>query len=108
MRYKEEETTSLVGKLDSAKEVTIKVVHAGTDTLMNVSSNVCTESQHIPGMYIWETSNMATALTGAFIYQMTDGVKVSPGKFTRGDAMEYLTEAPTVEAIYEGTWKKLI
>ena len=108
MRYKEEETTNLVGKLGNQKEVTIKVVHVPSDTLISTLSDKCVESQHISGMYFWSTTNMETTLTGAFIYEMTDGSKVSPGKFTIGGAMEYLTETPTVEDIYEGTWKKII
>lgn len=108
MRYKEEETTSLVGKLGSGKDVTIKVVHASSDTLIDVSTDVCTESQHIAGMYCWESSNMVTTLTGAFLYEMTDGTKVSPGKFTRGGAMEYLTTILTVDDLFDGTWGRKI
>lgn len=108
MRYKEEENTALVGKLDKDKNVVVTVVHALSDTLIEVESDVCVESLKIPGMYVWNTAKMNTNLTGKFMYEMTDGVRVSPGVFTIGGAMEYLTETPTVEDIYEGTWKKII
>lgn len=138
MRYTNEEVTGLVGKLGIDEIVTIKVVHIPSDTLVEVASDICIESDHIPGMYMWDTSNMGVPVSGAYMYEMTDGTKVSPGKFTIGGAMDNLSEiltalgsinteadfhtwldsyvnkddwkgqAPSVEEIYSGTWGKII
>jgi hypothetical protein len=57
MRYKDNSTV-LCGYLTPNSSVTIKLLNTKTDTLIGVSSNICTESDHISGLYRFDTANI--------------------------------------------------
>ena len=76
MRYSETEITTLVGQFSPGQTVTIKLIELSNDALVTVTSDVCVESLHIPGMYLWKTNNMPdsqvyiNAIIGICSYQM--------------------------------------
>jgi len=88
MRYSIEETTTLVGLFDTGLSVTIKVIDLNTDTLIDLTTNVCTESSNIPGVYLFSTSNINLNVdTGIvnLLYEMIDeNGKKYYGKFSMG------------------------
>ena len=111
MRYNSNETTAVAGKLPTGGSVTIKVVLLETDTIVDVSSNVCNESQHIEGMYIWDTSNILTK-SGHMLYEMTDGTNKAYGKLVYGGYVDDIvtndsltTELVTVPDL---VWNKVV
>lgn len=107
MRYSEEEVTTLVGQFKPGKNVTIKLIELSNDSLVSISNNVCTESEHMPGMYLWKTTNINdTALVGYsnLLYEMKDeDGKVFYGKFIFGgyvdDEMDFTDSIADVEEI---------
>jgi hypothetical protein len=50
--------TILLGYLPIDHSVTITLVNIKTDTLINVSSNICNESTVQPGLYYFNTNNI--------------------------------------------------
>jgi len=87
MRYSSNENTTLVGQLTPNRVVTIKIINILTDTVIPLTNNVCVESNHIPGLYLWNTSNLSIdAITGYtnLIYEMRQGTEVYYGKFIYG------------------------
>jgi hypothetical protein len=57
MRYTEEETTVLAGKMTPGLSATIKLVDMKLNELMPLTSDICIESP-IAGMYLWDTANV--------------------------------------------------
>jgi len=57
MRYPRSDTI-LCGFLEAGRDVTIKLIDTKTDTLLNVTSDVCAESQHMDGLYYFDASNI--------------------------------------------------
>jgi len=86
MRYINTEHTILAGFFDSGKDVTIKVIKLSSDSIVTTTTPICRESQHIAGVYLWNTSNMIIDITTFtdFVYEMTDGTKKFFGKFVLG------------------------
>jgi len=86
MRYSKTEITTLVGNFKPNSIVTIKLIDSNTDTLVNLTSSTCTESRHIPGVYLWKTDKISDSnLKNVFhnlVYEMSsnDGKKFY-GKF---------------------------
>lgn len=62
MRYKSTENTVLAGQLPPSTSVTIKIINMETDELIELNDSVCVESIHIPGVYLFNTSNITTQL----------------------------------------------
>jgi len=90
MRYSESEITTLVGIFKPSQVVKIKIIEVSNDQLVTLVSDTCIESQHMPGVYMWKTTNInQTLLAGNgytnMVYQMTcDQGKVFHGKFVFG------------------------
>ncbi len=86
MRYKLSENITLAGKLPAGATVTIRVVDLDIDALVTLTTDVCSESGVINGMYRWNTSNITSSITGYknMYYEMTDGTNTVSGKFIYG------------------------
>lgn len=89
MRYSETEQTVLVGQFKPNQTVRIKIIELATDNLVDVDTDVCIESKHMSGMYLWKTSNIKPNAVSGYsnlLYEMKtveDG-KVFYGKFVFG------------------------
>ena len=90
MRYKLSEDISLAGKLPAGATVSVKIIDLATDSIVALTSNSATESLNIPGLYLWNTSNISSAVSGykSCYYEFTDGANVVSGKFVYGGYME--------------------
>ena len=89
MRYSTTEDTVLVAILRSGLTATIKIIDLINDNVISISSNACTESEHIPGIFRWNTNNIDDpALTDGFynlFYEITSSdSKKFYGKFLYG------------------------
>jgi len=60
MRYALGENSVLVGQFDTGNTVTIKLLVLDNDLLLTLNSNSCLESTKIPGIFMWNTSNIST------------------------------------------------
>jgi hypothetical protein len=67
--------------------VTILLTDPITDQVIALDSNICNESVNNPGMYIWDTTKLATQPTEykEYIYSMTDGTNTRGGKILIGN-----------------------
>lgn len=89
MRYSEEETTTLVGQFKPGQTVKIKLIELASDALVSVNNDICIESVHMPGMYLWKTTNITDSTLVGYtnlLYEMKcveDG-KLFYGKFVFG------------------------
>ncbi len=99
MRYSEQETTTLAGKFNENDSVTIKIINMAGDILEDLDSNICTESDHIPGIFLWDMNNITNIPTGYdnYLYEMTNGTKVFFGKFIFGGYLDESALEPVVE-----------
>ena len=111
MRYNFDENSILAGMLPSGKNVTIKIIRMDTDELLELSDDTCHESQHIPGVYLWDTNNISTKVTNYTncLYVMTDGNKNFYGKFVIGNALSTeqtnkLLNLPTAQETADAVW----
>jgi len=88
MRYASSENTTLLGKFSPGKRVTITILDLQTDKQVNLSSDICFESNILPGLYLWNTSNINDlALMGYhdMYYRMMDqDGNTFDGKFVLG------------------------
>lgn len=86
MRYELSENIAIGGILPTGVNVTIEVIDMLSDTPVVLSSNACTESIHINGLYVWTTDNITTAPNGysVMFYRMSDGTNNVQGKFVYG------------------------
>lgn len=88
MRYAKEEQAILVGKFKPGSIVTIKLIELSNDNLVEVTNNICVESEHLPGIFLWSTSDIADdSLVGYsnLLYLMSDETgKEFIGKFVYG------------------------
>ena len=115
MRYKTTEEIAIVGVLTIGTTVSVKLINLLTDTLVVLNNNACTESSHAPGIYVWNTSNISTPISGytVLLYEMTDGTNTVQGKFVYGG---YIDEQTTqlsgledkVDAVPTNVWNKVI
>ncbi len=106
MRYKLSENIILAGKLPAGINVTINVLQLQNDEFMLLDSEVCIESDKVPGLYMWSTSNIKDTIDNYsnMYYEMTDGENVISGKFVMGGYIE-ATENKLIEirAVVDGT-----
>ena len=88
MRYGKDEQVILVGKFKPGSTVTIKLIELSNDNLVEVTNNICVESDHLPGVYLWSTSDISDdSLVGYsnILYLMSDDTgKEFIGKFVYG------------------------
>lgn len=56
--YDETEVIYLIGKLLPAETVTIRLIGFPGDVNLSLISDVCVESAHEPGFYVWDTTNI--------------------------------------------------
>jgi hypothetical protein len=94
MRYAIQEKTVLAGQFDTGGSVNIVIINMDTDAQLSLTTSVCTESAHITGMFLFDTTNISTAITQYTncAYFMTDGTKNFYGKFSLGG---YIDEQET-------------
>ena len=97
MRYTTDETTTLVGLLPEGATATIAVLRLANDTAVSLDSAECTESQHMPGVYLWNIGEIAIQPTSKteYVYEMeaSSGEKFR-GKFVLGG---YVDDIPTAD-----------
>jgi len=93
MRYTIDENTTLAGNLPINLETTIVLINMKDDTLIPLTDNLCIESKNIPGVYLWNTSNIDliarnNILYENILYEMRSGDKYFRGKFVYGGYTE--------------------
>lgn len=91
MRYNETENTVLAGIFKSGDIVTIKIINMETDELEELNSDICVESSHIAGSFLWSVTNMTNAPSlyyKNFMYEMSNGVTKFYGKFIYGGIIQ--------------------
>jgi len=83
MRYSLTEKPILAGHLDTTNPVTIKIVEMKTDTLLTLNTDVCNASVNIPGVFLFDTTNIIQQFDvyTNLMYEMTDGSIKFYGKF---------------------------
>lgn len=100
MRYVKTENTILAGELSPSSTVKIKLINMQSDELLIINSNICTESTHIPGTYLWNTSNIDSSLFSNLttpmnvlymMYNVSDPTKTFKGKFVIGGELNNLS-----------------
>ena len=100
MRYVKTENTILAGELSPSSTAKIKLINMQSDELLTINSNVCTESTHIPGTYLWNTSNIDSSLFSNLttpmnvlymMYNVSDPTKTFKGKFVIGGELNNLS-----------------
>jgi len=100
MRYATGEDTTLLGTFKAGTTVNIQVLDLKTDNLVNITSSVCTESNKVPGLYQWTTSNINDpAIVGYrdMFYRMTDAAgNTFDGKFVYGGYTDMSVELKAV------------
>ena len=111
MRYNFDENSILAGMLPPGGTVTIKIIRMDTDELLELNNDTCQESQHIPGVYLWDTNNITTQITDYVncLYIMTDGDKNFYGKFVIGNTLSTnqtnkLLNIPTAQENANAVW----
>lgn len=111
MRYSSNENTVLVGNFPTGATVSIKIIDMLTDELVTLTDNVCTESAHIEGMYLFNTGNIISVFTKetSLLFEMSDGTSTFYGKFVCGGYINLITTF-TKDTNYKisDTWKRLI
>ena len=92
MRYTKNEDVILVGKFKPGSVVKITLIELSNDNLVEVNTDECVESEHIPGIFLWSTSDIKPdALVGYsnILYVMKDDTgKEFMGKFAVGGYLE--------------------
>ena len=71
MRYIKTENTILAGELSPGTTVKIKLINMLTDELLPINSDMCVESQHIPGTYLWPINNIDQSVFDNLIQPMS-------------------------------------
>lgn len=71
MRYVKTENTILAGELESGTTVKIKLINMLTDELLPINSDICVESQHIPGTYLWPINNIDQSVFDNLVQPMS-------------------------------------
>ncbi len=95
MRYTRLESTKVVGVFPTGSVVTVLVLNTEIDQLVPVSSNVCSESDKVDGVFYWDTTNILTPFTtptGVMIIMESGShrvfVKVLLGDDTTSDKLD--------------------
>lgn len=90
MRYKLNEDIILAGNLPPGSSVGIQLLNMETDTIINTSTAICSESAVVPGLYTWSTSNITDSLVGYVnvYYEIAGGSQKVSGKFIYGGYIE--------------------
>lgn len=98
MRYGERETAILAGVFgETGLDVRIKIVELSNDNLVELKTDVCIESEHIEGLYLFSTANiMNDALIGYnnlvyLMYSPSSNVK-QYGKIAKGGIVDDTTD----------------
>lgn len=103
MRYSSNENTTLAGKFPPGSSVTIKIVNIDTDSLLTLTNNICQESIHIPGLFLFNTSkinaNLSTYTNCA--YEMTDGTNIFYGKFVYAGYVDQIAKQTEVDLLIQ-------
>jgi len=102
MRYKNGETTVLVGKLPTGKSVNIMLVNIATDEEILLTDSVCLESLHIPGAYTWNTEKIDEVFSTQVdcLYEMrTAGGVAFQGKIVLGGYLDDIATDTKVEEL---------
>lgn len=103
MRYGSTETAILAGIFsESGLDVRIKIVELGNDNLVELKTDICIESEHIEGLYLFSTSNIVNdALLGYnnLVYIMySEGSAVKQyGKIAKGGVIDDQTDVNLAE-----------
>lgn len=88
MRYSGTEETILVGIFKPNSTVTIKILDIAHDDEIPLVTNVCYESDILPGVYMWSTLNIDASRIDEYnnlLYEMKDNDgNVYYGKFIIG------------------------
>ena len=86
MRY-HKKGTMLCGFLEAGRDVTVKLIDISNDTLLNVTSDACTESQNTAGLYYFDTNNITDVFSEKEIVfvMTTDRGQVYSGKIVIED-----------------------
>lgn len=98
MRYGSTETAILAGIFgETGLDVRIKIVELSNDSLVELKTDSCIESEHIDGMYLFSTANiMNDALLGYnnLVYMMySEGSAIKQyGKIAKGGIADDTTE----------------
>ena len=71
MRYVKTENTILAGELAPGTTVKIKLINMLTDELLPINLDMCVESQHIPGTYLWPINNIDQSVFDNLIQPMS-------------------------------------
>lgn len=98
MRYSTNEKANLVGIFNkTGLTVTIELLELSNDNLVELTTNACIESAHMPGIYLFSTENIkADSLVGYsnILYKMTDTsdtTNVYYGKIVFGGVLDDTT-----------------
>jgi hypothetical protein len=83
MRYTKNETTTLGGAFSTGDTVTITIINMDTDAELSLTTSNCSESAHIDGLFLFDTSNISTSITAYTncAYAMNNGTDDFFGKF---------------------------
>jgi len=102
MRYQSNENTFLGGVFGTGSSVTITIVWPKKtgDVLINVTSNVCKESEVESGLFEFFTEDIVDTFTTPvhLSYIMTDGSEKQYGKFIFGGYVDNLSTKGDVYA----------
>lgn len=103
MRYSNTEETILVGIFEPGTTVNIKIIDLATDNIIKLNSDVCTPSDHIPGIYRYSTTNIDKNTVPAYanlLFCMTDvDGNVYYGKFVYGGYLDTPVSCDTSEIL---------
>jgi len=106
MRYVKSETTVLAGEFKTGLQIRIKLVNMITDELLNVNTNICNESTHLPGTYFWNISNIdqnfisnITTPTSIMymMFNLNNTLETFKGKFVLGGDMDKLLTISSID-----------
>jgi len=102
MRYSKNEDSVLVGKFIPGSRVTIRILALDTDNELILDDDLCIESGHLPGMFMWSTSriNASNNITdySNLVYIMSSSTgEETVGKFTYGGYLDKNYEELTVK-----------
>ena len=104
MRYNNLENTVLAGKFITGKTIKIKIIDMETDGVVTLQTEDCTESTNIPGIYLWNTTNLpeGNGLKNLLyeMYDSDDSTVTFNGKFVYGGIQE-LANTQVIEKLNE-------
>lgn len=119
MRYASNENTTLAGIFEPGSNVKIKIINMQDDSLVAVTTDQCTESSNLPGVFLWDTANISQTFdtNTNLLYQMYDANgKTFVGKFVYSGVLDEISTiiskinnvesiTSTILNIEQGTWE---